>query len=325
MVDMALQKPHQTDDNNAGAQRAVPLQNINAWFQLMRPPNLFTVPGDPLVGFLLAGAAVTTDVNYYLVIPCIAASLLLYISGLFFNDYFDREEDARDRPTRPIPSGRVKAGSVLAVAVVLMLIAIIAASLAGLYCAFAAGALAVLILLYSIGGKCVPVIGPLNMGLCRGLSLLLGAAAVLQVDVFGSSVIVIAALGITFYIAAVTRIAAKETEETDKRDVPVSLMILIALFFAGIYIEGWPIKLPLFGASLVTAFAAFAWIMINSIRVAAASPEALQKIIGNLIRGLLLIEAGLAVTVYWQGLVAAAVLVAFFPLSSLAARKFYAS
>ena len=30
-------------------------ETLRGWFQLIRLPHLFTVPGDPLIGFLIAG------------------------------------------------------------------------------------------------------------------------------------------------------------------------------------------------------------------------------------------------------------------------------
>lgn len=36
---------------------------------------------------------------------------LLYVGGMILNDYIDREIDAKERPGRPIPSGRVKAST----------------------------------------------------------------------------------------------------------------------------------------------------------------------------------------------------------------------
>ena len=34
---------------------------VSAWLQLIRVPNLFTVPGDVLVGLLLAASTLTHD------------------------------------------------------------------------------------------------------------------------------------------------------------------------------------------------------------------------------------------------------------------------
>ena len=37
---------------------------------------------------------------------------LFYVGGMFLNDAFDREFDARSRPDRPIPSGQISGTSV---------------------------------------------------------------------------------------------------------------------------------------------------------------------------------------------------------------------
>ena len=72
-------------------------------------PNLLTVPGDPSAGFFLAALAVESWPTRPVLRVGIAAgvSLLLYAAGLLWNDYFDFAEDLRDRPDRPLPSGRV--------------------------------------------------------------------------------------------------------------------------------------------------------------------------------------------------------------------------
>src|SRR5438132_6940273 len=93
---------------------------LKAWLQLVRAPNLFTVPGDPLAGYLLAspGGARPSGALFCV----IAASLCLYTYGLVLNDLADLAEDRRDRPFRPLPSGAVnprtaaQAASLLALA-----------------------------------------------------------------------------------------------------------------------------------------------------------------------------------------------------------------
>jgi 4-hydroxybenzoate polyprenyltransferase len=84
------------------------LQNGSAWLRLLRLPNLLTVPGDVLAGFLLAPAAAggAGSIRCLLAIP---AGLLLYAAGLVLNDLFDYAEDLRDRPDRPLPSQRSRA------------------------------------------------------------------------------------------------------------------------------------------------------------------------------------------------------------------------
>ena len=70
--------------------------------ELIRPPNLFTIPGDVLAG---ASLALISPEKIPHVFPVIAISLLLYMSGLIINDCCDRNIDAIERPHRPIPSG----------------------------------------------------------------------------------------------------------------------------------------------------------------------------------------------------------------------------
>ena len=74
---------------------------LKTWLQLVRAPNLFTVPGDPLAGYLLTSLGVL-DLR---VIYAMVASLCFYVAGLLMNDLCDLEEDRKERPERPLPSG----------------------------------------------------------------------------------------------------------------------------------------------------------------------------------------------------------------------------
>ncbi|KKL67904.1 hypothetical protein LCGC14_2130300, partial [marine sediment metagenome] len=103
---------------------------VAAWAQLLRAPNLLTVPGDPIVGYLLVAAVTGQGIGPRIVLAG-AISLLFYAAGLIQNDYFDLAEDRRDRPDRPLPSGRVRPRTAIIVAVGLMLLGLLGAALAG--------------------------------------------------------------------------------------------------------------------------------------------------------------------------------------------------
>ena len=83
-------------------------ENRRAWISLLRPPNLPTVPGDSLAGWHLAGGT-----GVPAVIAAAGTALLFYLSGLILNDVADIEIDRRERPDRPLPSGRVGRGAAL--------------------------------------------------------------------------------------------------------------------------------------------------------------------------------------------------------------------
>ena len=57
-------------------------EKMFAWGRLLRVPNLFTAPWDPVCGFLLAGGAVHPEKTGFLA----AGALCAYAFGLLTND-----------------------------------------------------------------------------------------------------------------------------------------------------------------------------------------------------------------------------------------------
>ncbi|AVT33182.1 4-hydroxybenzoate polyprenyltransferase [Plantactinospora sp. BC1] len=138
--------------------------------ELVRAPAALSVPGDVLAG---AAAADALDRR----VPGLAgASVLLYWAGMAANDLADRELDARERPERPIPSGRVSPGFALGVSAGLTAAGIGLAGLAGGRRALAVAVpLAGAVWAYDLWAKNTPA-GPAVMAACRGLDVLLGAS-----------------------------------------------------------------------------------------------------------------------------------------------------
>jgi len=187
---------------------------MKSWLQLFRAPNLFTVPGDSLAGWLLAsGAAGATDATRGIAVVSpalflvIIASLCLYSFGLVLNDLKDLDVDRVERPNRPLPSGKVNVSAAWTVAFVLALAGILLCALASVWTLCCGLALCVAIISYNCGLKKIPVIGPVNMGLCRGFNVLLGAALA---GAFPMAAIA-AACFVTIYITGVTSLARVET------------------------------------------------------------------------------------------------------------------
>ena len=140
--------------------------------RLGRVSNLPTVWTNMLAGIVLAGGAVLEAQSLVLFV----AMSLFYLGGMYLNDAFDAEIDARERPERPIPSGRVSRGLVFAfgfamLAVAVALVAVIAARFAPagpLWPVASALGLATAIVLYDLYHKRNPL-SPVIMGLCRML------------------------------------------------------------------------------------------------------------------------------------------------------------
>jgi hypothetical protein len=138
--------------------------------ELTRAPAALSIPGDAWSGAAHAGVA-----GRGWAMPL--ASTCLYWSGMAFNDWCDRHVDAEERPERPIPSGRVGAGTALAVAGGLGAAGLgIAALVGGRSAVAVAGPLALMVVAYDAVAKDAAV-GPLAMASTRGLDVLLGAHA----------------------------------------------------------------------------------------------------------------------------------------------------
>jgi len=138
--------------------------------ELVRAPAALSVPGDAVAGAAAAGALGGRTAGLA------TASVCLYWAGMAANDWADRRLDAVERPERPIPSGRVSAGTALGVAAGLSAAGLVVAAVSGGRRALAVAAgLVGAIGAYDLGLKNTGA-GPAGMAVCRGLDVMLGAS-----------------------------------------------------------------------------------------------------------------------------------------------------
>ena len=182
-------------------------QSIWAYLQLMRPANIVTAWADILLGYAAAGAVTMKEnLNFVVLGWLILATTGLYAGGVVFNDVCDAELDAVERPERPLPSSRASVSGAILLGTGLLLMGIVAAAMVSGLSAILATIVAITALLYDKWGKHQTLLGPLNMGACRGGNLLLGVSAVPQAvsDRWYLALIPI------IYIAAITAISQGE-------------------------------------------------------------------------------------------------------------------
>lgn len=140
--------------------------------ELVRAPAALTVPGDTLAGAASAGWPGGRGTA---LLP--VASTCLYWAGMALNDFADRELDRRERPERPIPSGRVSPRTALGISAGLTAAGLgVAAVAGGRRSAAVAAVLAVAVWAYDLSDKSGPV-SVATMASTRGLDVLLGASA----------------------------------------------------------------------------------------------------------------------------------------------------
>lgn len=267
---------------------------ITSWFRLLRLPNILTVPGDVLAGFLLAGIATrNTDCDYKSLLFCMCTSVCIYCAGLLQNDYCDRKKDEIFRPERPIPAGQVSAGRVIGVAIGLFLLGLLFSWAAGSFPLMICVAMICSVVSYNCLTKKTALLGAVNMGLCRGLSLLLGASVLGRAGV-DSEVTLVSAGFLTMYIGTLTLIAYDE-QKPDKLGLWHWLLPFIMICWF-VTLPALPIQMPMIpidaGVVCIIGGIALLRAILNTAKVG-RFPEAkkLQHFVGEMVRVLILIQA----------------------------------
>jgi len=205
---------------------------IGALLRLVRPPNVFTAFADAMAGLLvLWGLGLSVPDRACLVI---LASGCLYLAGIVLNDVFDREIDARERPTRPIPSGEVGVGVAALLGFALLAGGVLLAASIGRSPAIVAGVLAGCILAYDLGLKHTRL-GPLVMGSCRGLDVALAISTGIAIEASWPAVAIAGPVVLALYVAGLTYIARDEVDGNTTRRARTGLSFL-ALLAAGVLI-----------------------------------------------------------------------------------------
>jgi 4-hydroxybenzoate polyprenyltransferase len=109
------------------------------------------------------------------------SSALLYIFGIILNDYFDLETDRKERPFRPLPSGRVSKRSALFLAFLALLTANVLASLVSMTSLVISVLLSAVVFGYDYRLKKNGISGSITMATARFLNVFLGASPALLI------------------------------------------------------------------------------------------------------------------------------------------------
>jgi 4-hydroxybenzoate polyprenyltransferase len=299
---------------------------VRPWLQLFRVPNLFTVPGDPVAGFFLAGGAVFAQATD-LAAAC-GVGLSLYAAGLVLNDLVDEQTDRTERPGRPLPSGGVRRPHAFAACVGLFATAGALSILCGGATPAVTAVLALAVLAYNLWSKRVPVLGELNMASCRALSLLVGVSAAGTVPYVPYLALGIAS--VFLYVTSVTIVARFEADE-DRAGAGIWAPLLVTGFLCAF------IALPTFYAEhpnrITGLVAAVLWVLTVStayLKVSKTEPErrteAVPPAIGVFLRGLVPLQAWLIAASGMPGsAMGSALILSLFIPATLMGRYFYGS
>jgi UbiA prenyltransferase family len=295
---------------------------LRQYLTLFRLPNVFTAPSNILAGYYaVVEPANASGLHLAILIIC---SILLYLSGIVLNDYFDIEVDRRERPLRPLPAGTVSKRKVLLIGIVFIIAANFISLLVSTSTFIIAAILSGTIVSYDYRMK-YSVYGPGMMGAARALNVMLGSSPIFLTTVLNinnSARIAVVTVSLFVFVFAISRLSRKEIDETDKVRTAKGSFLMIFAVLAIIIVSG---LVGVFLKDLFANLALFAIIMIITFKPLLQrqplSSKDIQRTIKTMVLSIILLDSafvsGSAGTAY--GLVTLMLIMPAIILS----RKFY--
>jgi 4-hydroxybenzoate polyprenyltransferase len=291
---------------------------LRPYLELVRLPAVFTAPADVLAGAALA-AVFGRPASPGAIALLVLASAAIYCAGMAANDLCDLEVDRRERPRRPLPSGRVSLRAAWTLVLSLQALGLGLAALVGRDALLAVAATIAATWIYNAvlkGGA----LGPTAMGVCRYGNAVVGLAASGAVPLAPLAFAIPA--GTLAFTAAVTEVSRHEAAGATRRQVAPRAAALLGLSLVPAV---WPLAglLPVpWAAALVLA--PLAWLYRPAARaVAAPSPGAVRGLVMAGIFGIAIVNGVIAAAA--GGFVAAAVAVGLLVPGRAFGRWFYAT
>ena len=259
-------------------------QRIRHYLVLVRLPNVFTVPTNILVGyFSLTGVA---DADAFHLSALMASSALLYVAGIVFNDYFDAKVDRKERPGRPIPSGKVSRQGALYLAVTALAAANAVALLVSPASLAISAALSAVIIAYNYRAK-LGRFGPAVMGSARFLNVFLGASPTMLLGAVFPWTTLFAAGAMFAYVYAIALLSRREVGEHEAASYGRSVAQTFSVV-AGVATSAVALAFYLEAPEMSVNIALFAAVMYLVIRRAVSREAAPAKRIQGAVKYMVL-------------------------------------
>lgn len=275
--------------------------NFKDYFLLIRLPNLFTLPSNILVGFAIASSLTLTITSLVQVLLLVTISILLYCVGLVLNDLFDYNIDKKERPDRPLASGKISRK----IAIVLVTIfSVIALGLSILVSVLTFGISLVLIALifgYDTYLKNTQA-GPFTIAAARMMNVMLGTSASFNnIDSFPQFVILVFVLTITFvYVSLIGFISKYEVQGFSENIKLYLIRVVIAGIISSITLFTF---IGFFKYESLIILALFLFIMTKAVyRIQNKDSKGIQQCIQKMIMSIIVLDS-----TYLSGIIGLAV------------------
>ncbi|SMH71431.1 UbiA family prenyltransferase [Candidatus Nitrosotalea okcheonensis] len=258
------------------------------YLQLVRLPNAFTAPTNVVAGYF----AVTpfSELNYVNLTILMASSMLLYVSGVVFNDYFDIEVDRKERPSRPLPSGAISKQRTAQIAVASMALAIMLAFFVSWSSFVISFFLSCMIFGYDYRLKNNKIFSPITMGGTRFFNVIMGASASLQLSFHPNlSGLVFVAGSVFLYVVVITLFSKKELSGIKSKRHTVIFFSVIYGIIASITIATF---LEFIKTDSLVILVPYTIIMSLIIKQAlAGDASSIQNVIKNMVISIIILDS----------------------------------
>jgi len=295
-------------------------QKFFGYARLARPANLPTAAADILAGIAVTGvfSSAHTDVFFTAIsgtdiLFLVFASVFLYAGGVILNDVFDYKIDAVERPERPIPSGLIPLASAAIYGGLTLSLGVVLAFFVNSLSGYVAIGLAAAILLYDAIAKKYDFFGPLSMGVCRGINLILGMSILGTLGYWWMAAIPIV------YIFAITLISRGEVHGANKNHIVLAGVLYATVIFAVLSLAYLYTDTVLFPLLFLVLFAILVFRPLVKAH-SENSPENIKKAVMAGVLSLVVLDASIAVSfsTWWYGLL----ILALLPISKALSKLF---
>lgn len=251
-----------------------------ASLELVRPHNCLLAGVAVLVGMIVAVASRNIPLPRALFAFAVAA--MICGGGNAINDYCDRKIDAINRPERPIPSGRLKAGHALIISRFLFMIGVVLAIPLGTSCIILVILNSLVLAFYAAEVKRLGLAGNITVGYLVGSTFLFGGLAV------GNQAVSLQAVSILAVMAALSTIGRELIKDIEdmKGDKKIGLetfplrhgtraaaALAIVFIAAAIALSPLPYLLELFDAVYLMPIIPSALIFIGAAAIVARNQK----------------------------------------------------
>lgn len=266
------------------------MATLRDYLTLIRFPNLFTLPSNVTLGFVQLSTL--SKIETWNILVLVIISILLYTVGIVLNDYFDINIDRRDRPNRPLPSGRISTRRALIFILLATGAAIVLSALMSTYTVIITSIILITILAYDYRLKNT-IYGCFTVATSRVFNVTLGFSPYILTIVGNYEALVrviVISVCIFVYVSTITYLSKFEVG-TSNRNVniftgllPISLIPLIAGLFTimGFFRLDLFLNLTIFISIIIHTF--MSWRR-------SLEPNKIGKVVRNLLLSIIVLDS----------------------------------